>query len=489
VRHQIPYDLSTVTANAAQKASWVLENKRGVCDEITALFMALLRANNIPVKFIYGISYTNSPLVSSQWGPHGWAEVYFPNYGWIPFDPTFDQYGWVDAGHVKLLESEDPQINALQVTWRGKDYKLKLGDLKYNAHIRQNSESYNSNVEFKPAVHSDEVSLDSMNLVVVEVKNKNDYYVATNLKIGEVKELEVIGSNENFLALAPGEEKQIYYTVKLKEGLKEQFNYKIPVVIFNEKNETSQTSFTASKSNTKITQSDINIAKSVLEEERIKPFSSIINLNCTAPALLEQYQNAEVTCNIISDGSYYFEKAGVCLFQSCKEVSFSTNAQVKFPLTMKTGKQDLRITFRHDKASKSQTITVERKDTPELKIENINYPSKIQEGQDFKLNFTIAQKSFSPPKNLSVKIFLPRKTQLLKIEKFNKLLPIETSISSRELYGGKNRISLILEYNDVEEKEDLTIEKQGGGAFWEVMYGIREFFSSILDAFSVLIFD
>ncbi len=489
VRRQVPYDLNTMTANAAQKASWVLENKKGVCDEITALFMALLRANNIPVRFIYGISYTNSPLVNSQWGPHGWAEVYFPNYGWVPFDLTFDQYGWLDAGHVKLFESEDPKINALQVTWRGKDYKLKLGNLNYNAHIRQNGETYTSNVEFKPTIHSSEVSLDSMNLVIVEVKNKNNYYVATNLKIGEVKELEVIGSNENFLTLAPGEEKQVYYTIKLKEGLKEQFTYQIPIVIFNEKNETSQIQFIASKAGTKLTQSDVNIARSILEEERIKPFSSIINLNCTAPPVLEQYEKAEVTCSITSDGSFYFENAGVCLFQSCKEVSFSTNAQVKFPLTMKTGKQDLRITFRHDQASKSQVLTLERKDTPELELENINYPSKISEGREFKINFTVTQKSYTPPKNISVKIFLPRKTQLLKIESFNKALPIEISVSPRELYGGKNKVSIILEYDDTSTKEDLTIEKQGGGAFWEVIYGIREFFTSILDAFSALLFE
>ncbi len=69
------------------------------------------------------------------------------------------------------------------------------------------------------------------------------------------------------------------------------------------------------------------------------------------------------------------------------------------------------------------------------------------------------------------------------------MLPIEISVSPRELYGGKNKISLSLEYDDASEKEDLVIEKQGGGAFWEIMCGIREFFTSILDAFSALIFD
>ncbi len=487
VKRRVPYDLSTLTANAAQKASWVLENKKGVCDEITALFMALLRANNIPARFVYGVSYTENPAFPQQWGPHGWAEVYFPNYGWVPFDITFDQYGWIDTGHVKLQEDKDPEVKSLQLTWRGKDYNVSLGNIEYTARIKQSKEKYTSSVEMKPIAYLDKVGFESFNLIIANIINNNNYYVATNIIFGQVKETEIIGEKEQFINLAPGEEKQIYFTTKLKPGLDEKFDYKIPVVLLNEKNEKSETSFTVSKGNTKLSQADINAAKAILEEEKVKPLSNSIDLNCSAPAQVEEYKTAELVCDITSDGSYYFENAGICLFQKCKEITLRDKAQVSFPLNLQIGRNDLRVTFRHEKASKSQTITVEKLDTPEVKIENIFFPKKIKDGENFKLNFTIVQKSYSSPKNLSAKIYLPKQTQVLTIENFHKNLPLEIEINSKELYGGDNKIIVAVETGEGAEKritkEEIKIKKEGRGAVSEIFYGIGEFFRSIFDAF------
>ena len=76
-KNNVRYNLSTLTADVSEKASWVLQNRYGVCDEITSLFIALLRSVGIPARFVSGISYTNSELFSKSWVPHGWAEVYF----------------------------------------------------------------------------------------------------------------------------------------------------------------------------------------------------------------------------------------------------------------------------------------------------------------------------------------------------------------------------------------------------------------------------
>ena len=43
-RQHIEYNLSTLTADVAQPASWVLEKRTGVCDELTSLFIAMLRS-------------------------------------------------------------------------------------------------------------------------------------------------------------------------------------------------------------------------------------------------------------------------------------------------------------------------------------------------------------------------------------------------------------------------------------------------------------
>ena len=52
VEENVEYDLSTLNAETSQKASWVLENRNGVCDEMTSLFVAMARAVGIPGRFV-----------------------------------------------------------------------------------------------------------------------------------------------------------------------------------------------------------------------------------------------------------------------------------------------------------------------------------------------------------------------------------------------------------------------------------------------------
>ena len=124
-KKNINYDLSTLTESVSQKASWVLKNKEGVCDELTNLFIAMNRALGIPAKFVSGVAYTNAEEFEEGFGPHGWAEVYFPGYGWIPFDVTYGEFGFVDSGHIKLKESLDADEASTEFQWLGKDIDIK----------------------------------------------------------------------------------------------------------------------------------------------------------------------------------------------------------------------------------------------------------------------------------------------------------------------------------------------------------------------------
>ena len=50
-KDNIEYDLNTLTAELVQNSVWVLNNKEGVCDELTALFIAMLRS--VAFQFIF----------------------------------------------------------------------------------------------------------------------------------------------------------------------------------------------------------------------------------------------------------------------------------------------------------------------------------------------------------------------------------------------------------------------------------------------------
>ncbi|MFN8630211.1 MAG: transglutaminase domain-containing protein [Chloroflexota bacterium] len=74
--------------------------RKGYCQHYATAMAILLRAANpsnpIPTRFVQG--FLPSPIVNGQETilnsqAHAWVEVYFPGYGWIPFDPTGGSVG------------------------------------------------------------------------------------------------------------------------------------------------------------------------------------------------------------------------------------------------------------------------------------------------------------------------------------------------------------------------------------------------------------
>ncbi len=126
VEENIEYDLSSLTAEAVQPSSWVLTHKQGVCDELTNLFISMMRSLNVPARYVSGLAYTN---MHGTWGPHAWAEVYFPDVGWVPFDVTYGQYGWIDPSHIKLKEGVDSGDPTIKYLWRSSHVDFIPGEI------------------------------------------------------------------------------------------------------------------------------------------------------------------------------------------------------------------------------------------------------------------------------------------------------------------------------------------------------------------------
>ncbi len=81
---------------------FLFESQRGYCDNFSTAMIVLLRTQNIPARWAKG--FTQGEVIEAldekrhiyqvtNSNAHSWVEVYFPNAGWIPFEPTrgFDQ--------------------------------------------------------------------------------------------------------------------------------------------------------------------------------------------------------------------------------------------------------------------------------------------------------------------------------------------------------------------------------------------------------------
>ncbi|HOQ97456.1 MAG TPA: transglutaminase domain-containing protein [Anaerolineae bacterium] len=75
-------------------ADYVLfKARRGYCDYYATAMVVLLRAAGVPARYASGYvmgryDYGRAAYAVARRDAHAWAEVYFPGYGWVEFEPT-----------------------------------------------------------------------------------------------------------------------------------------------------------------------------------------------------------------------------------------------------------------------------------------------------------------------------------------------------------------------------------------------------------------
>jgi transglutaminase-like putative cysteine protease len=72
---------------------FLFEDKRGFCEQFASALAVMARVNGIPARLVTGYMpgtynpFTGYYEIEAQ-DAHAWVEIYFPNYGWVSFDPT-----------------------------------------------------------------------------------------------------------------------------------------------------------------------------------------------------------------------------------------------------------------------------------------------------------------------------------------------------------------------------------------------------------------
>ncbi len=61
--------------------------KRGVCQDLTHIFLVAARSLGIPARYIGG-HFHRADGATDQGAGHAWAEAFVPDLGWVAFDPA-----------------------------------------------------------------------------------------------------------------------------------------------------------------------------------------------------------------------------------------------------------------------------------------------------------------------------------------------------------------------------------------------------------------
>ncbi len=485
-RNNINYNLSTLTANVSQKASWVLENREGVCDELTNLFIALNRALGIPARFISGVSYTDSPLFPEKWGLHGWAEVYFPDIGWVPFDVTYGQSGYVDVSHVKLKEGADitdnPTLYSVKYTrpssGSGEGFELISRDLDVKADIISTGNILSPDISMSVFPQYDDVGFGSSNLIEIDVKNLRGYYVAEELIIARTQDLEIMEEKKSII-LAPLEGRKEYFSVKVKDNLDSSFIYSFPILVYSSRNVSASASFSArADSHVYLSGSMLNVS------EAKKPLNEKISVNCT-PGKKEYYANetALINCSIKNIGNTFIPNLSVCL-DECNNFGLGITRTMEIVFYKKLNAAGLHktgIKAETSEISQEYYADVKAVDYPEISIANLSYPESVNYDDGFDVKFSL-KKGISLPKNASIKFSRGKLDKEWKFDEFTNQ-DVVIQLRGKNLDEGSNLFLIELEYYDnlgrkYEKQQSLAISLDNVNFFQKIKLFFRNLLSS-----------
>ncbi|MBT3720985.1 transglutaminase domain-containing protein [archaeon] len=405
--NNIEYNLTTLTAEASEPSSWVLQNRYGVCDEITNLFISFCRSLGIPARFVSGISYTNSDLFESEWGLHGWAEVYFPEHGWVSFDPTYGQFGYTDATHIKLRDSIDSDKSSTRFEWQAHNVELNAGPTNLDVKIVDYGNKLNKFVEIEIIPLSSEVSLDSFNLIEVKVKNLKNYYISTELILSKAIEVKLHDSRVKYLLLGPKEEKSVYYIVEV-DDLKKNYIYTFPIEVFDSFGYSKESSFKSKEKGVTYTFGQIWQILTNIEEQKVKKYSRNIDLNCIYPSSVFYNESFGVSCLVKNNGNVILENLKVCLEKNCEKINLgiSQTKNISFtPVISIIGESEIIISAKNSEVTKTNQLRVIVEDKPKLNILDVVYPDILEFGPEFKVDFQVSKTSIAKPKNAVVSFY------------------------------------------------------------------------------------
>ncbi len=85
IQSEIAFDTQPTQTTTTAAEAFAL--KRGVCQDISHIFIAAARRLGIPARYVSGHLAGEGEAIE-QGAAHAWAEAYAPDLGWIGFDAT-----------------------------------------------------------------------------------------------------------------------------------------------------------------------------------------------------------------------------------------------------------------------------------------------------------------------------------------------------------------------------------------------------------------
>ena len=450
-RNNIEYDLNTLTAEAALESSWVLENRQGVCDEMTSLFISFARSVGIPARFISGTAYTN---LDYNFGNHGWAEVYFPGYGWVPYDVTFGEYAWLNPGHIELAKSLDSANSAIKYSWLGNNIDVDTTPINIGAEVVSEGNRLEPIFDVDVDVLVDNVGPGSYVPFKVTVDNIFDKYVTDTIFITKAPSKLRVNENPRPIMLKPNQEKSSFWIVKIPGDAQPGYVYTSTIEAQDIFGSIDSDTLEFSAQYDVFTLAEAEELIEDLEEEEDMTYSEQISLDCSTPkTYYYSFEDLEINCEVQNTGNTLIRDLEVCLFEDCQTIDL--NIAQKKDLLFENGEPQISliVSAQNEVVDVYSFMNILVLDKPDLEISSFEFKDNVDYDEEFDISFVLS--SEAEIKNLMIKL---DDLEPISIKKNKKSLPI--SIKAKGKYF-LDEVDMILTYDD-EYGNSFSLEESRG---------------------------
>lgn len=466
INNNIEYRLDTLTEKASRKASWVLDNKYGVCDEISILFISMVRSIGIPARFISGTAYTN---VGDYFGNHGWAEVYYPGYGWVPYDITYGQFGWIDPSHISLSKTVDAAESTIKYKWVASGTEIVPGGIETNTEVISTGNEINPIFDLRIKPIENDLGPGSYVPVRVTIENPRDKYLSTQISITKAPAVE--GKNTRVVALRPNEQKQEFWIFKLPDDIDEGYIYTSTIEAKDTFGSVDQDEITYSTIGEVLSLEEVQEIIDGLQEEQEQSYSDTVYLSCKPEKeYYYAFEQAKIECTVRSI-SNALSNLNLCLNdQDCQQFSLDAlqEKQIVFTKPAPEIQETSKVTLLSTDLNLARHLTINVYDGPDIQIFKIDYPEEIDYNMDTKIDIELH--SHTQIKDPKIKI---NSMKYIDIDEFKGEKSISINFNSQALFSEKLNIQLKYkdEYGSSYQKEFQFPIKVNNVPWYAKIYG------------------
>ncbi len=223
VHDNVEYDLNY--KDSAYDSVTTLGTRRGTCDEIGHLLVALLRAQGIPARHVVGFAFSGE-----QWLPHAWTEARI-NGEWVPADATFGELFFLDALHLRLAAGRDQEDTKYELNATGiSDLAGSRIDSESNFSVDSSSNfsDFFSMVTFFP---KGEQQSGALGRITARITNRLDRTVAIPISLTLADGFTLTSDADKLVLLGPGQSKNVSWPFVYPRNLKSGYSYNYSAIV------------------------------------------------------------------------------------------------------------------------------------------------------------------------------------------------------------------------------------------------------------------